>query len=97
MHDSGDKAGPTGLMTGAEARAIVAVQIFVEQDEIAPVRVILEFPCPAIHRPPAIRVLEEDAGKSAPDLLGHLVEIHSPPGTGWTLDGELIAVVHIIL
>src|SRR5215472_2085280 len=48
MHDPRDHAGPSGLMAGAEPGAAVAVEILVEQDEIAPMRVFLEFPGAAI-------------------------------------------------
>ena len=42
VHGPRDDAGPAGLMTGAQAGAVVAVEVLVEQDEIAPVRVLLE-------------------------------------------------------
>ena len=35
----GDDAGPAGLVAGAETRAGVAVEVLVEQDEVAPVRI----------------------------------------------------------
>jgi hypothetical protein len=46
MHRSGDDAGPTGLMAGAEAGPVVAVEVLVEQDEVAPVRIFLNFRVP---------------------------------------------------
>ena len=39
----GDQPRPSGLMAGADARAVIAVEVFVEQDEVAPVRVDLEY------------------------------------------------------
>jgi hypothetical protein len=72
MHASRDDAGPTGLVARAEAGPVVTVEIFVEQDQIAPVRVLLELPGSAIHRTPAILVSQEDAREAARDLLGHL-------------------------
>src|SRR6266480_1224355 len=41
VHAACNDARPTGLMAGAQAGAVVAVEILVEQDEIAPVRIIL--------------------------------------------------------
>ena len=43
-----DERGPAGLMAGAEAAAVFAVEIFVEQDEIPPVRVAGESPLAAL-------------------------------------------------
>src|SRR5690349_6856097 len=42
VHDPRDDAGPAGLVARAEARAVVAVEVFVEQDQVAPVRILLE-------------------------------------------------------
>jgi hypothetical protein len=36
------EGGPAGLVAGADACAIVAVEIFVEEKEVAPVGVVLE-------------------------------------------------------
>src|SRR5438874_1175276 len=38
-----DQAGPSGLVAGAESGAVVAMEVFVELDEISPMRVRLEF------------------------------------------------------
>src|SRR5262245_62125362 len=54
MQPTGNDAGPSGLMAGAQAGAVVAVEVLVEQDQIAPVRVVLEFLRPAVDRPAAI-------------------------------------------
>ena len=35
----GDECGPAGLMRGAQATSVVAVKVFVKEDEILPVRV----------------------------------------------------------
>jgi hypothetical protein len=37
-----DQPGPPGLMTRADAGAIVAVEIFVKEQMVAPMRIILE-------------------------------------------------------
>ena len=44
-HD-GDEAGPPGLVTCPEARPIVAVEILVEENQVAPVRILLNFAVP---------------------------------------------------
>ena len=60
--------GPAGLMAGAEAGAVVAVEVLVEQDEIAPVRVFLELPRAAVDRPPAVLVAQEDAAPAGAQI-----------------------------
>ena len=42
VEEQGNQPGPARLMAGAEPRAVVAVEVLVEQDQIAPVRVFLE-------------------------------------------------------
>src|SRR5215471_15628177 len=42
LYQAGHEAGPSGLMAGAQASSIVAVEVFVEEDVIAPVRIGLE-------------------------------------------------------
>src|SRR5262245_61987575 len=42
IEQDGDNAGPSGLVAGAEPGAVVSVEVFVEQNEIPPVLVILE-------------------------------------------------------
>ena len=44
--------GPPGLVAGADARPVIAMEILVEEEVVAPVRIGLEFLGPAIHRPP---------------------------------------------
>ena len=51
---------PAGLVTRAEPRAVVAVEVFVEQDQVAPVRIVLELFRAAVDRPPAVRIPQED-------------------------------------
>src|SRR5262245_19738723 len=56
----GDQAGPAGLMAGANAPAVVAVEILVEQDQVAPVRIALEPLVLAVHRTPPVLITHED-------------------------------------
>src|SRR5262245_55688521 len=58
MHSPGDDAGPAGLMTGAEAGAVVAVKVFVEREVIAPVWVLLKLASAPVDRPPAMVVAQ---------------------------------------
>jgi hypothetical protein len=47
-------------MAGADAGAVVAVEVLVEEEEVAPVRILLELADPAVHRPAAVLVAQED-------------------------------------
>src|SRR5689334_19882921 len=60
MHEPGDDPGPAGLVARAEAGAVVAVEIFVEVQAVAPVRILLEFPGSAVDGPPSVLVAKED-------------------------------------
>src|ERR1700719_56149 len=67
-----DQAGPAGLMTCAEAGAVVAMKIFVEKDEVAPVRIALEeFQSPC-HRAPPFLSAKENMGEPPGNSRGSL-------------------------
>src|SRR5262245_60082673 len=97
MHGSGDDPSPSRLVTGPKPGAVVAVEVLIEQDEIAPVWVLLKLSRTAIDRPSAILIFQKDAGPPPRDLLRHLIQVHLPPRARGTFDGELIAVVGVIL
>jgi hypothetical protein len=56
-----DQSGPACLMAGAYAGTVVAMEVFVEGNEIAPVRISLEFCCTAKDCPSLIAVFQKDA------------------------------------
>ena len=47
----GHQAGPARLVAGAQSRTVVAVEIFVKEDVIAPVGITLEHLNAAVNRP----------------------------------------------
>ena len=65
VEDARDEARPPRLVAGAEAGAVVAVEVLVEEDQVAPVRVPLELLRPAVNGSPAALVLEEDVRQPA--------------------------------
>src|SRR5262249_53868848 len=97
VHRSSNDTGPTGLMAGAQAGAVVAMEVLVKQDQVAPVRVVLELLRPTVDRTPAILVLEEDAGASTRDLFSDLIQVHEAAGTRWAFHLEIVAVVAVVL
>ncbi len=57
----GDEAGPACLVASAYAGAVIAMEVFMEGDQISPVRIILKFLGSTKDRPPLIGVFQEDA------------------------------------
>ena len=55
-------------MTGTHAAAAVAVEVLVERDVVAPMRVDLEQVDLAEYGPPTVSVAEEDALQAAGDI-----------------------------
>ena len=43
LNHFGDQAGPSGLMIRAEAGAVVSMKKFIKKNEVAPVRIALEY------------------------------------------------------
>jgi hypothetical protein len=60
MHRSSDNSCPSGLMARAEASSIVAVEVFVEQQTIAPMRVLLKLRGLSIDGSTAIRTTQKN-------------------------------------
>ena len=55
MREHADQAGPAGLVARAEAGAVVAVEVLVEEQQVAPVRVLLEQPLAAVDGSATVR------------------------------------------
>src|SRR6516164_10569388 len=65
-----DDAGPPRLVAGADPGAIAAMEIFVKQQIVVPVRIALEFLGAPKYRPPAGFVAQEDPSQAIGDLAG---------------------------
>ena len=52
----GHQPGPAGLVAGAQPGAVVAVEVLVEEDVVAPVGIGLELLRAAVDGPPAVLV-----------------------------------------
>ena len=61
LEQFGDEAGPAGLMAGAYARTVVAVEVFVERNQIVPVRISLKLLGWPKDWPSLLNILQEDA------------------------------------
>jgi hypothetical protein len=89
--------GPSGLMAGADACAVVAMEIFIEQQAVAPVGVALELLGSAEHRPPAGFIVQEDPSQSVGDFARDLEQVHRVARAGGALDFEVVAIIQVIL
>ena len=88
-------ASPASLVAGADAGAVVAVEILVEQDQVAPMRVDVERLGAAIERAPSVGPAPEDGEDSAGNLLSDLEQREQLAGTGRAFDLEALAIVAV--
>src|SRR5690349_21446585 len=68
----GNQAGPASLMASAEPGAVVTVEVFVKEDVIAPVWIVLELLRAAVDGPMAMLVAGEYPGEPVGDLTTYL-------------------------
>src|SRR5262249_60185486 len=87
-----DDRRPSRLVTRAETLARVAVEVLVEEDQVAPVRVGLKALTRAVHRT-AAHPSQEDRRQTPRQLDRDVPERHHPPGPGGALHGEAVAEV----
>src|SRR5712691_3387462 len=79
-------------MTGANARAVIAVKVLVKQEHIAPMRVLLKFLHATVDGTPALGIAQENARQPTREFRGHLPEGYLALGAGWKGYGQAIAV-----
>src|SRR5438445_13884797 len=63
LHELREQGGPPRLVACADARAVVAVKIFVKENQVSPMGIGLESLRAAIERPPAVAGAQEDSGQ----------------------------------
>src|SRR5207247_11170989 len=83
-------------MAGAAAAAGFAVEIFVEKNEIAPVRIVRVFPNLAMTRARALLVRQKDAPKPACQFTRYLLERGHISGTRGVFHSERLAVKPVV-
>src|SRR4051812_10468190 len=89
------RPGPAGLVARAYAGAIVTVEVLVEQDQVTPMRVVLQHRLSTVDRAVPGRVLQECAHEASGKVPGHLVQGALTAGSGWAFHGELVAEVAV--
>ncbi len=83
-------------MAGAQAPAGFAVEVFVEQDQVAPVRVLGIAAVVAMTGAASVRVAQEEAGEPASQVVGDLLEVEASPGAGRAFHLEAVTVVVMV-
>src|SRR5947209_6516387 len=70
---------PTRLVTCTDACPIISVEVFVEQQQIAPVRIALEFFYPTVDGSAALGIPQKNTGQAARKFVRHLLQVHQDP------------------
>src|SRR5436190_81787 len=81
LHQLRDQGCPAGLMTGTNPSPIIAVEIFVKRNKVAPVRICLKLLHSAEHRPPAVLILLKDLDQPLGNFPGNLPKIEHAAGS----------------
>src|SRR5260370_14836153 len=80
-------------MVGADSGPIIAVKIFVEKDEVAPVWIALKEIAAARNGPAAVRIAEKNANQPPGNFCRYLPEIRFVAGMRRAFHFEIFAVV----
>src|SRR5882762_4144819 len=70
----GDESRPASLMRGAQTESGIAVKVFVEQNQIAPIRVALELLHSPINRSVATFIPREDRNQTIGKTSRYLIK-----------------------
>src|SRR5262249_35302682 len=96
LNQEGNDAGPAGLVAGPDAYTSVSMEIFVEQDVVAPV-LIVPSTVIAMGRPASLLVEDEQARQPSRKLLADLQKIQLASRANWALDFEVVAQMGILV
>src|ERR1700752_497665 len=89
----GDQARPSGLVRGADPTAVVAMEVFVEEDMVAKVWIGLQPRMITVTGASACPVQEKNAIEPQRKLIGDLVERQEGSRARGAFDFEVITVV----
>src|SRR5262245_30459653 len=83
-------------MARAAAAAGVAVEILVEQRQVAPMGIVGISRFIAVAWAAAIFIGQEEIHEPSRDFQSHVFQIHPASGPGWALDPQAIAIEIVI-
>src|SRR5436305_1553476 len=93
--DARHQRRPPRLVVGPEPRAVVTMEVLVEQHVVPPQRVALKSLGSAIDRPSSIVAAKKNACQSARQVLGNIGQRHRDTGTARVLNDEVVTVVTV--
>src|SRR5215469_349094 len=93
MNDACDNSGPSGLMAGAESGPVIAVKVFIEQEQLPPMGIFLKLPGSSVNWPASVRISHEDTCQPPRKLLSNFVQCHLPAGASGTFHPEIVSIV----
>src|SRR5215831_14638431 len=91
-----DERRPPGLVGGAEATTVVAVEVLVEQHQVAPVRIARVARIVAVARTATVGVGKEDRRQPSGQLVRRRAQVEPPAGARRDLDREPVPVEMVI-
>jgi hypothetical protein len=97
LQERHDQGCPTGLVAGAETSAGIPVEVLVEEQAVAPMRIGLQEHLFAENRTTTIRTAPEDSDEASGKIVGDAAEREVHAGAGRMLDHEIITVIAIEL
>ena len=86
------QARPAGLMAGTNTCPIIAVEVFIEKDQVAPMGVALEFLHASVDRSTSRLVTQENGGQASGKFCRDLFQVQQVAGTGGKLHFERIPI-----
>ena len=88
-----NEPSPPRLMAGADAGAVVTMEVFIEQQVVPPVRIALKLFGAAENRPPPVFVAQENADQAISDFVRYFEQVHQISWADRALDFEVVAVI----
>src|SRR5580700_4124026 len=92
----GNQAGPAGLVTRAEAGAIVSMEVFIEEQQVPPVRIALEKFGAAGNGAAAVFATNENMNEAARNFGSHFPKIGFAPCTSREFDFEVFTIIVVV-
>src|SRR6476646_1212842 len=80
-------------MAGADSGTVVPVEILVEQNHVAPVRICLKFIRASVYWPTAVGITQKDPRKPARDFGRNLAQVHHLARSCGALNLEAVAKI----